>query len=280
MEFNLITNIEQSIPQAIVFNFDELKKELAEKITPYKSLAVTEDDLKGAKSDKANLNKLKKALNDKRVEVKKEYMQPLEVFEEQVKELVSIVDEGIVNIDSQVKAFENKQQEDKLKEIDAFYVEEFEELVDILPLERIIPDKWRNKSCKMSDIQQEIRDKAFKFKNDINIIKAMKLECEDMMLDAYIKTLDMSAALQEKHDFEARQEALKKSEKQNVEQTDESTDYSVSEEADIPYEKEVKGEILKTIDVRFYDTSEEFRKAMKELTQRYNIKYGNVPKGD
>lgn len=104
MEFNLITNIKQSIPQAIVFNFDELKKELAEKITPYKSLAVTEDDLKGAKSDKANLNKLKKALNDKRIEVKKEYMQPLEVFEGQVKELVSIVDEGIVNIDSQVKA--------------------------------------------------------------------------------------------------------------------------------------------------------------------------------
>lgn len=280
MEFNLITNIEQSIPQAIVFNFDELKKELAEKITPYKSLAVTEDDLKGAKSDKANLNKLKKALNDKRVEVKKEYMQPLEVFEEQIKELVSIVDEGIVNIDSQVKAFENKQQEDKLKEIAAFYAEEFENLTDILPLERIIPDKWRNKSCKMSDIQQEIRDKAFKFKNDINVIKAMKLECEDMMLDAYIKTLDMSAALQEKHDFEARQEALKKSEKQNVEQTDESKDHSVSEEPDIPYEKELKGEILKTIDVRFYDTSEEFRKAMKELTQRYNIKYGNVPKGE
>lgn len=276
MEFNLITNIEQSIPQAIVFNFDELKKELAEKITPYKSLAVTEDDLKGAKSDKANLNKLKKALNDKRIEVKKEYMQPLEVFEEQIKELVSIVDEGIVNIDSQVKAFENKQQEDKLKEIAAFYVEEFEDLTDILPLERIIPDKWRNKSCKMSDIQQEIRDKVFKFKNDINVIKAMKLECEDMMLDAYIKTLDMSAALQEKHDFEARQEALKKSEKQDAE----NADNVLSIEPDAPYEKEVKGEILKTIDVRFYDTSEEFRKAMKELTQRYNIKYGNVPKGD
>lgn len=280
MEFNLITNIKQSIPQAIVFNFDELKKELAEKITPYKSLAVTEDDLKGAKSDKANLNKLKKALNDKRIEVKKEYMQPLEVFEGQVKELVSIVDEGIVNIDSQVKAFENKQQEDKLKEIAAFYVEEFEDLVDILPLERIIPDKWRNKSCKMSDIQQEIRDKVFKFRNDVNIIKAMNLECEDMMLDAYVKTLDMSAALQEKHDFEARQEALKKSEKQAPEMLSEDMQNAASEVPDVQYKKEVRGEVLRTIDVRFYDTSEEFRKAMKELTSRYNIKYGNVPKGE
>ena len=280
MEFNLITNIKQSIPQAIVFNFDELKKELAEKITPYKSLAVTEDDLKEAKGDKANLNKLKKALNDKRIEVKKEYMQPLELFESQVKELVSIVDEGIINIDTQVKAFENKQTVDKLREITAFYVDEFEDLIDVLPLGRILPDKWRNKGCKMSDIQQEIRDKVFKFRNDVNIIKAMNLECEDMMLDAYVKTLDMSAALQEKHDFEARQEALKKSEKQVPEMLSEDMQNAASEVPEVQYKKEVRGEVLRTIDVRFYDTSEEFRKAMKELTLKYNIKYGNVPKGE
>lgn len=280
MEFNLITNIKQSIPQAIVFNFDELKKELDEKITPYKSLAVTEDDLKEAKGDKANLNKLKKALNDKRIEVKKEYMQPLELFESQVKELVSIVDEGIINIDTQVKAFENKQTEDKLREITAFYVDEFEDLIDVLPLGRILPDKWRNKGCKMSDIQQEIRDKVFKFRNDVNIIKAMNLECEDMMLDAYVKTLDMSAALQEKHDFEARQEALKKSEKQVPEMLSEDMQNAASEVPEVQYKKEVRGEVLRTIDVRFYDTSEEFRKAMKELTLKYNIKYGNVPKGE
>lgn len=280
MEFNLVTNIKQSIPQAIVFNFDELKKELDEKIKPYKSLAVTEDDLKEAKGDKANLNKLKKALNDKRIEVKKEYMQPIELFESQVKELVSIVDEGIINIDSQVKAFENKQTEDKLREITAFYVDEFEDLIDVLPLGRILPDKWRNKGCKMSDIQQEIRDKVFKFRNDVNIIKAMNLECEDMMLDAYVKTLDMSAALQEKHDFEARQEALKKSEKQTLEMLSEDMQNAASEVPDVQYKKEVRGEVLRTIDVRFYDTSEEFRKAMKELTLKYNIKYGNVPKGE
>lgn len=280
MEFNLVTNIKQSIPQAIVFNFDELKKELDERITPYKSLAVTEDDLKEAKGDKANLNKLKKALNDKRIEVKKEYMQPLELFESQVKELVSIVDEGIINIDSQVKAFENKQTEDKLREITAFYVDEFEDLIDVLPLGRILPDKWRNKGCKMSDIQQEIRDKVFKFRNDVNIIKAMNLECEDMMLDAYVKTLDMSAALQEKHDFEARQEALKKSEKQTPEMLSEDMHNAASEVPDGQYKKEIRGEVLRTIDVRFYDTSEEFRKAMKELTLKYNIKYGNVPKGE
>ena len=85
MEFNLSTDIKQSIPNAIVFNFEELKAELSEKIKPYETLAVTEDDLKSAKSDKATLNKLKKALNDKKVEVKKEYISPLENFEKLIK---------------------------------------------------------------------------------------------------------------------------------------------------------------------------------------------------
>lgn len=60
MEFNLSTDIKQSIPNAIVFNFEELKAELSEKIKHLETLAVTEDDLKSAKSDKATLNKLKR----------------------------------------------------------------------------------------------------------------------------------------------------------------------------------------------------------------------------
>lgn len=209
MEFNLSTDIKQSIPNAIVFNFEELKAELSKKIKPYETLAVTEDDLKSAKSDKATLNKLKKALNDKKVEVKKEYISPLENFEKQVKELVEIIDKGVNNIDTQVKDFEKKEVDEKLKEIASFYVEEFPDYYEVLKLEKVIPNKWQNKTCKLETIKQEIRDKVFKFENDIKVIKAMKLECEEQMLDAYIETLDMSAALQKKHEFEERLNALK-----------------------------------------------------------------------
>ena len=146
MEFNLSTDIKQSIPNAIVFNFEELKAELSEKIKPYETLAVTEDDLKSAKSDKATLNKLKKALNDKKVEVKKEYISPLENFEKQVKELVEIIDKGVNNIDTQVKDFEKKEVDEKLKEIASFYVEEFPDYYEVLKLEKVIPNKWQNKT--------------------------------------------------------------------------------------------------------------------------------------
>lgn len=101
----------------------------------------------------------------------------------------------------------------------------------------------------------------------------MKLDCEDMVLDAYVRTLDMSTALQEKHDFEERQKVLKK--KVKVEQTNSSENALESKQDD-----EILSEELKTIDVRFYDTTAQFRTAMKQLTQQYNIRYGNVPKGE
>ena len=281
MEFNLSTDIKQSIPNAIVFNFEELKAELSEKIKPYETLAVTEDDLKSAKSDKATLNKLKKALNDKKVEVKKEYISPLENFEKQVKELVEIIDKGVNNIDTQVKDFEKKEVDEKLKEIASFYVEEFPDYYEVLKLEKVIPNKWQNKTSKLETIKQEIRDKVFKFENDIKVIKAMKLECEEQMLDAYIETLDMSAALQKNHEFEERLNALKlmkNSEPAKEEIT--STAETVQEQSPQLPKQAVNQQATKTIDVRFYDTTEEFRKAMKALTTQYNIRYGNVPKGE
>ena len=102
--------------------------------------------------------------------MKKEYISPLENFEKQVKELVEIIDKGVNNIDTQVKDFEKKEVDEKLKEIASFYVEEFPDYYEVLKLEKVIPNKWQNKTSKLETIKQEIRDKVFKFENDIKVI--------------------------------------------------------------------------------------------------------------
>ena len=58
---------EIAIPDQIVWNFDELKTELAEKVREYEITIYSEDQIKEAKADRAALNKLKKALNDERI---------------------------------------------------------------------------------------------------------------------------------------------------------------------------------------------------------------------
>ena len=75
MEFLIKTDL-SVMPEKIDFNFDEMKTELSEKLEKYNALVVTEDSIKDAKSDRANLNKLKTAIDDKRKEIKKLCLAP------------------------------------------------------------------------------------------------------------------------------------------------------------------------------------------------------------
>lgn len=69
MEFKITTDL-SNVPEKIEFNFEELKSEISERLTYYKNLVVTEDKIKEAKSDKATLNKLIKAIDERRKEIK------------------------------------------------------------------------------------------------------------------------------------------------------------------------------------------------------------------
>ena len=105
----------------IDWNFEELKKEVTEKANMYKSLVYTDENIKEAKADRAALNKFSKALNDGKKDVKKMMLEPYSVFEGQVKELIAIVDEANANIDSQVKAYDQKKREEKLIKVEEIY---------------------------------------------------------------------------------------------------------------------------------------------------------------
>lgn len=83
---------EVSIPEQITFNYDELKRDLIDKVSTYETLVYTDDQIKQAKADKANLNKLKKALNDERIRREKEYMKPFNDFKSKINEIICIID--------------------------------------------------------------------------------------------------------------------------------------------------------------------------------------------
>ena len=75
-------------PEQICFNYEELKKMIIEKASLYESVVYTDEQIKSAKKDRANLNKFKKALNDERIKLENEYMTPFNEFKSQIKELL------------------------------------------------------------------------------------------------------------------------------------------------------------------------------------------------
>lgn len=94
----------------IDFNYEELYDQLELAIKPYETLVVVEEDLRTSKTLLAKLNKFKKAIDDERKRIKKEYVKPLKEFEEEVKSLLSVIDKGTDNIKSQIKAIEERKQ--------------------------------------------------------------------------------------------------------------------------------------------------------------------------
>ena len=187
---------EYQLPKNISFNFEEMKQELTEKTSMYETMVYTDDQIKEAKADKANLNKLKKALNDERIKREKEYMQPFNVFKAQVNEIISIIDKPIQVIDNQVKAYEEKQKQDKLEKINE-YMKQVEEN---LPEEVHIPidPKWLNASVSIKSVQTAIDDAADKIKADMDTLVNLP-EFSFEAQQVYKTTLDIRQALNEAH---------------------------------------------------------------------------------
>ena len=96
--------------QPIEWNYEALKTELLSKLEDYKHLQYTAEQITMAKADRANLNNLKKALSDERIRRKKEFLEPFETFEKQVKELCNLIDEPVQLIDTQIKEVEEKEK--------------------------------------------------------------------------------------------------------------------------------------------------------------------------
>lgn len=182
------------LPEQIMFNYEELKQELTEKVNVYTSLVYTDEKIKEAKEDRANLNKLKKALNDERIRREKEYMAPFNAFKAQINEIIGIIDKPIDVIDRQIKEYENVQKQAKLEEITKFF--NSVEHPNWLFLYMIQSEKWTNASTSMKSIQEEINSKIDQINKDLVTLSNLP-EFGFEATEAYKDTLDINKAISE-----------------------------------------------------------------------------------
>lgn len=185
-------------PEQILFNYEELKKALSEKCEIYETMVYTEDQIQNAKSDRANLNKLKKALNDERLKREREYMTNFNVFKGQVNEIIGIIDKSINNVDKQVKLFDEKTKAEKLEEIKAVWAELL--AADKIPagicFNHLFDEKWLNVSVKMPAVQKAINEKLEQIEKELSVIEnlpAFAFEAKTI----YMNTLDLAKAVSE-----------------------------------------------------------------------------------
>lgn len=214
LEFVMQTDLATALPAVLEFNFEDLKKALAERMELYRGLVVTEDGIKAAKQDRADLNKLREAIEAKRKEVKKACMAPYTEFEGRVKELVQLVDAPIAAIDGQLKEYEEKRRADKRAEIAAIYEETVGELKGILPFERLWRDEWYNTAWSMKKIREAIVAAEGKTASDLEVLSTVESEFAEAVRLKYLEALDLNAALAERARLQERAVKLREYEEQ------------------------------------------------------------------
>ena len=201
----------------IDFNFEDLKDALTGELELYKNLVFTEDTKADAKKTVAELRKLKKQISDKRIEVKKLYMQPYTDFEAKVKELDKLINEPITFISEQIDAFEQKRIEEKRELINEIYLElisEREDIAGYAELNRVYDSKWENASTSKKTIQEAITSYLDSVDNDIAAIESMESEYEAKALMRYKETGVLSDALLTIRQWEKQKEEILKAEEE------------------------------------------------------------------
>ena len=207
---------EYQLPEQILFNYEELKAELTEKVQHYETLVYTDDQIKEAKADRAALNKLKKALSDERIRREKEYMKPFDDFKSKINEIISIIDKPVAVIDKQIREYEDKRQQEKLEEIKKLWFEM--EVPDGLTLDNVFNYRMLNASFNMKHVKQCFIDAIDRFNRDMAVLVNLS-EYSFEAQQTYISSLDLSKAMNEanrlsrlakqKAEYEAAEEAKK-----------------------------------------------------------------------
>lgn len=226
---------EVAIPQEIkILNFEELKTELEAKADYYGSLAYTDEQIKDAKADRAQLNKFKNTVNSERIKKEKEFMEPFNGFKSQVNELIAIVEKPIAVIDERIAAYSDEQKAKKQKAIEELFSQiGFQNFVT---LEKIWDPKWLNASTSMKSIEEQMRSKMYEIGDNVLRIsqfpefsfEAMEAFKETLLIDTAVDVVQKNREMeQKKAAAKAAEEARKAEEERKAQEIKEELSQTV-----------------------------------------------------
>lgn len=198
-------------------NFEELKVAVAKKVMRYQGLVFADEDIKEAKSTKAELKKMIDTIEDNRKAIKRKWNDPYVEFEKKVKEVIALIERPMLDIDVQIRDFEERRKAEKETQVrDAMeyqlsgIIGDNQEYIRMAGLSW--DDRWLNATMSMTQVGSDISSQISKMLQDINSIQDI---CEnDPMLNEllieYQNTKNLALTLQKRKQIVAQREAVAK----------------------------------------------------------------------
>lgn len=149
-------------PAEVEFNFEEIEKELETRLKKYEGLTFTEVQATECRNTIAELRKVKNGINRFRIDTKKKLTEPITVFEDKCKALVTKIDEAVKPLNEQLQEFDERQRQEKLQKVEQIKKQVIEdlELADEIANELVIEDRFLNKSTTLKSIEESLHEQA------------------------------------------------------------------------------------------------------------------------
>lgn len=223
-------DVEMETPEIRITNKEKLDVLVDAVVKKYSGIVVTEDTLPECKKTLAELRKLSKELNAKRLEKQQEYETPVKEFKAQIDAYINQINDVISDIKQGTDEFEEKRKAEKKVEIKNT-ISEMAGNYGVKPEEIEIDKKWLNKSMTMKKVTEEIA-KRMKDKQRLNddwLVVKKYAEDKGLLADYYktyigvFSTFEIEKMIDEDADKKAEQEKRVAKEKQISEAIDQET---------------------------------------------------------
>lgn len=255
----------QPLPE-VRWNYEEVKGWVQAGLDCYKGRVYTEDTVREAKVDRAALNKLANALDDKRKELKSAYLAPYATFEAQVKELAELVKKQSDSISEQIENFDKLRRQEKEAECRNLYDQFIGDLAPLVPYEKLQNPRWLNITYSLTQVMNDIRDRVAQIQTGLEALDALEIEpgIREQVKGVFLRDFDISAALTESQRIKERQEALERYNTAQVAQNQRRTpeangDMNIPLQAQTRYSDENSAEKIHTVTFRIRVTESKLR---------------------
>lgn len=197
MQEELTVRVEHPELPAIRWNETEVQQNLTEMLAAYTGRVYTPETIKDAKADRAAVNKLDKQLADAARSAKAFYMKPLEEFLQSAKQMQGQCKQVSGAIDTQVKAVEEAERQDKQDALQAVYTDCIGELREMIPFDRLLVPQWLNKTYDLAKAGRELRKSVETRREELRLIRENCGEDAEACTTEYLRELNLNAALVE-----------------------------------------------------------------------------------
>lgn len=202
----------------IEWNKEQFMESVASMTEQYEGMTYTDEQIKIAKSDRATLNAMKKAISDRRIQVKKAVIEPYTKFEAEVAEVVALIDKPIAMIDSQIKEYDERVKNEKKHALKEYFEEIAADLEGVLTFDRVFDQRYLNATVSLNKAKTDIKDKVERVNTDLNTLNSLDAEYRMFARDVYVRTFDMSKAMA----GISRLQELKKQEEERIRKEEEA----------------------------------------------------------